>query len=81
MFFIFIFKNEIITTENLGNILYGYSGNAGGYSFDDLKNGGNIYSISTENGPDGADDVSFIKKGFNLYYDFSKDYYYLHISR
>lgn len=45
--FLFMYKNEIINAEILGNILFGFAGHAGGYSKSELLNGGSLYSYFT----------------------------------
>ena len=76
--FMFIYDDEIINAEKLGNILYGFSGNAGGYSLNELRIGGSIYSYLGTTEFDDEEDRDKIKEGYILYNNYKYDYEYLH---
>ena len=77
----FVFKGEEINAEILGNILYGYAGNAGGYAQYELSFGGSLYSKATTGEWDNEEDSTYVKKGFDMYDDIKRDYTYLHITK
>ena len=77
--FIFIYGDEIYDAEDFGNILFGFSGNAGGYLLDELQFGGSFYSYLEKREFDSPQDAENIGKGYDLYDIFSDDYSYVHI--
>lgn len=74
-----LFEDEI-NAEDFGNILYGFAGNAGGYSCSELKFGGSLYSKIKSGECDNGTDSLNIQKGYDMYDDVKKDYYYIHIT-
>lgn len=78
--FPFVFKEDEINAEDFGNILYGFAGNAGGYSCSELKFGGSLYSKIKSGECDNGTDSLNIQKGYDMYDDVKKDYYYIHIT-
>lgn len=76
----FLFRGEVVTREDLGNILYGYLGSAMGISDTMLYHGGgiaadwkNIFNgkLFDENEYFGDDDTDheYIKKGIEMFYE------------
>lgn len=74
----FVFNEDEINAEIFGNILYGYIGNAGGFSELELVGGGSVYSIIDSGKPDNSEDTSMIKKGFQMYNEVKRNYIYVH---
>lgn len=78
--FPFVFNGTEINAEQFGNILYGYVGNAGGYSCSELVGGGSLYSWLTTGEPDNPEDTNNVEIGHQLYEKYKRDYSYLHIT-
>lgn len=78
--FPFVFNGDEINAEELGNILYGFAGNAGGYSCVELAEGGSWYSYLTTGEFDDEIDSEKVTQGYSLYDEVKKDYFYLHIT-
>ncbi|MCD7811636.1 MAG: VWA domain-containing protein, partial [Ruminococcus sp.] len=74
----FVFNGEEINAEIFGNILYGYIGNAGGFSELELVGGGSLYSIIDTGKLDNSEDTAMVKKGFQMYNEVKHNYAYLH---
>ena len=76
----FLFRGELVTREDLGNILYGYLGSAMGISDTTLYQGagvaaswtnifdGDLYDASAYYG-DNPHDHEYVKKGIELFYE------------
>lgn len=79
--FPFIYRNEIINAEILGNILFGFAGHAGGYSKSELLNGGSLYSYLTTNEWDNGEDSHYTEYGYDLFSERGSSYSYLHITK
>ncbi|MBR7008052.1 MAG: hypothetical protein IKH90_05415 [Ruminococcus sp.] len=74
--------NEKFFTKNaemFGNILYGYSAHAGGFSKFEPVAGGAIYSMMSDYRFESPEDSENIKEGYEMYNDVEKDYDYIHI--
>ena len=74
--------NEKFFTKNaemFGNILYGYSTHAGGFSKFEPVAGGAIYSMMSDYRFESPEDSENIKEGYEMYNDVEKDYDYIHI--
>ena len=69
--FAFRFESEIITSEDLGNLIYGCTGRFFGFSMNEL-NIGSFVAGSTGNSPDDARDEYYIQLGYD-YYDTVKN--------
>lgn len=76
--FTFAFNSDIINAEIMGNILYGFSGHAGGYSKSELKAGGSVYSLLVTQKFDNDEDSEYIEYGYDLYDNYKRDYNYVH---
>lgn len=76
--FPFVFQGEEINAEIFGNILYGYSGNAGGFSLSELIFGGDGYSRLDSGEGDNIEDRTNIEKGYGMYENVRRDYWYIH---
>ncbi|MBS4933110.1 MAG: hypothetical protein KH020_17710 [Clostridiales bacterium] len=77
--FPFLFSDRVINAEVFGNILYGFSGHAGGFSEFELEKGGSAYSFITTGSFDNTEDSTYVKYGYELYDSVSGDYSYLHV--
>jgi hypothetical protein len=64
--FAFHFESEIITSEDLGNLIYGCTGHFFGFSINEL-NIGSFIAGSTGNSPDDAIDEYYIQLGYEYY--------------
>lgn len=69
--FAFRFESEVITSEDLGNLIYGCTGRFFGFSMNELKMG-SFVAGSTGNSPDDARDEYYIQLGYD-YYDTVKN--------
>lgn len=78
--FPFLFSDRVINAEIWGNILYGFSGHAGGFSESELVAGGSVYSFITTFSFDNKEDSTYIEYGYELYDSVSRDYSYIHIT-
>ena len=76
--FPYAFRGQVINAEIMGNILFGFAGNAGGYSKWEFTTGGSIYSYITTGAADNSEDTYYIEYGFDLFDDYADDYNYLH---
>lgn len=65
--FLFAFQDVIMNSENLGNYIYGCTGNACGFSLSVLYAGSN-FAAFTGNTADDDSDLQFVEMGF-LYYE------------
>ena len=65
----FIYKDEIINSEILGNITYGYLGASMGYSENTLLQAGELVSVITSGGHDNDEDRRMIRRGISYYED------------
>lgn len=69
--FQFVYNSQIIDSENLGNITYGYWGSACGFSADTLFLGGgfanNPLTMFTKNNGESEDDHAMIQRGIDMY--------------
>ena len=77
--FPFMFRGKEKNAEMFGNILYGFSAHAGGFSKFELVAGGAIYSLISDYRLESPKDSENIKEGYEMYNDVEKDYDYIHI--
>lgn len=76
--FPFLFYGYVRDAEGFGNILYGSSGNAGGYELKLLTQLGSLYSFATELSFDNNEDRENITIGYLIYESKKREYGYLH---
>ena len=76
--FPYAFRDQIINAEIMGNILFGFVGNAGGYSKWEFLAGGSIYSYITTGAADNQEDTYYVAYGYDLFDAYEFDYNYLH---
>ena len=74
----FVYNGNEVNAEQFGNILFGFCCNAGAYPLHSISLGGSVYSLLTTGKFDNIEDTEMVKKGFEMFEEYSDNYIFLH---
>ncbi len=74
----FVYEGELITLEDLGNIMYGFYMNAGEYTKFTTVNAASAYSFIDTRELDNELDKYYISYGYDMFNVYKKSYNYIH---